>query len=222
MKFINFIFFTFFCLAVFSSTFGQQRSTERFAYIKELTQAKRFSEAEDEIQKQMISTPTDPTLVLYRTEIWIETGNLNYASGKLKTAFEYYSRAYPFWPSHPVLRERYLELKNKPQLSDAADVEVNPAQRMNAGGNGTVSFVYLGPPGLTDAIQTALKDWHNVAEKMQSQENLGNGSSGIPTTDEVKKINERMNYFEWRLNGIIAGLVILVILQLFTILKNRR
>ena len=93
--------------------------------IRSLINFGKYQEAGEILKPLLENNPTDVTLGLFQTEIWIGIGENLYQRKQYKSAFPYFSKAFEAWPSHPLLRSRYEELKGK-KLVDQMKVESQP------------------------------------------------------------------------------------------------
>ncbi|MEI1276776.1 tetratricopeptide repeat protein [Leptospira venezuelensis] len=93
--------------------------------IRSLINFGKYQEAGEILKPLLENNPTDVTLGLFQTEIWIGIGENLYQKKQYKSAFPYFSKAFEAWPSHPLLRSRYEELKGK-KLVDQIKVEAQP------------------------------------------------------------------------------------------------
>ncbi|MGJ4787071.1 tetratricopeptide repeat protein [Leptospira koniambonensis] len=81
--------------------------------IRSLINFGKYQEAGEILKPLLENNPTDVTLGLFQTEIWIGIGEDLYQKKQYKSAFTYFSKAFDTWPSHPIVRSRMTELKGK-------------------------------------------------------------------------------------------------------------
>jgi tetratricopeptide (TPR) repeat protein len=110
-------------LLLFFSSLGFVNGETLYPDIQKLIRQKNYDKALKEINAYETAGKTDPALSLYQTEIWIEKAGDLYSRKKYKSSFEYYKLAYSKWPSHPIVFERYNELKNQ-NLLDYQDARI--------------------------------------------------------------------------------------------------
>ena len=113
------------------STSAAERTIQApYLHVRELLARRALDEADTEVLRLLALDPTSATLQLYQTEIWIARADDMYTGRRYRSAFALYEKAYRRWPSHPVVRARYLELKGAPQtdeLPQARDVTASVA-----------------------------------------------------------------------------------------------
>lgn len=100
-------------LFLISLSLFSQSNIENFYFIKDLIDRSNLKEAQRQIDILKEKNPHDPTLELYQTEIWINTGEQNYKNSNFKTAFENFKKAYEVYPSNSLVRTRYKELSER-------------------------------------------------------------------------------------------------------------
>ncbi|MCR1795525.1 M48 family metallopeptidase, partial [Leptospira sp. id769339] len=113
----------FFPLSFFSGISSEEDSVQ--SQIRSLINSGKYQEAGEVLKPLLENNPTDVTLGLFQTEIWIGIGESLYQKKQYKSAFPYFSKAFEAWPSHPLLRSRYEELRGK-KLVDQIKVESQP------------------------------------------------------------------------------------------------
>lgn len=85
----------------------------KYPDIKKMIQQNDLSEAQQKIDILRKDNKNDHSLLLYQTEIWVKKGENEYQIRNFKNSFEYYKKANLYWPSHPLVAERYRELSGK-------------------------------------------------------------------------------------------------------------
>lgn len=95
-----------------------QTINSSYTEIEEKIAVGKLDEALKETEEELTEHPADAKLSLYQAKIWVEKGEALYKQRKFKSAFAYYQKAYKVWQTHPVVWERYHELKGK-ELRDA-------------------------------------------------------------------------------------------------------
>ncbi len=93
--------------------------------IRQALDAKNLWLAKKELSKVFPDNPNDPALTFYQAEIWIQEGEVEYAKGNFRNAWEYYSKAHEVWASHPTVRRRYEELRGKKIVNNAVPATEN-------------------------------------------------------------------------------------------------
>jgi tetratricopeptide (TPR) repeat protein len=96
-----------------NNLFSQAGDSEKYSELRSLLDSGDLQVAEETIESLLAKDPGEPKLTLYQTEIWIEKANRFYDQRKFKSAFALYEKAYKNWNSHPVVRKRYFELKDR-------------------------------------------------------------------------------------------------------------
>jgi hypothetical protein len=112
-------------LFLISISLFAQSNIENFFFIKDLIDRSNLQEAQRQIELLKEKNPHDPTLELYQTEIWINTGEQNYKNSNFKTAFINFKKAYEVYPSNSLVRARYKELSEKILFDSNRDVKKN-------------------------------------------------------------------------------------------------
>jgi hypothetical protein len=116
-------------ILLFSLSLYAQDNTS-YPEIRQALDAKNLWLAKKEMSKVFPDNPNDPALTFYQAEIWIQEGEVEYAKGNFKNAWEYYSKAHEVWASHPVVRRRYEELRGKKLVNNSVPLvesnESNP------------------------------------------------------------------------------------------------
>ncbi|MCB1144882.1 MAG: tetratricopeptide repeat protein [Leptospiraceae bacterium] len=192
MKFIIIIFIT--CISIFP-----RDEDAIYTGIRSMIDSGNVEEANRKIESMLKNDPGDPTLTLYLTEIWIEKANILYDQKNLKSAFEYYEKAYKNWNSHPVVRKRYFELKDQ-KLSDTSF-------RNEKSFSDNTSNLNLPNMRITD--------YHNLLNKQIE----------LNTSLEKKltEVSERFESFQFRATlgiGFLAGMNLAIFLVLLKSKKN--
>ncbi|MEM7181583.1 MAG: hypothetical protein AAF518_11765 [Spirochaetota bacterium] len=110
---------------IFFLTLGQlfaNATNTKHREIKNLLKAKQTEKAYSVLNIELKQNPHDPTLNLYLTEIWIEKADQYYRQNKYNKALYYYEKAYKAWQTHPTVRERYFELKNRGITAEKSEI----------------------------------------------------------------------------------------------------
>ena len=101
-----------------------QKAEDPLQIAKNLYKEKKFQEADTEIQKHSEIQFSNPEYDLLQSKVWIELGNQNYNQRKFSTAYKYYSKAYEFWSTDPLVQQRFYELKNKDLVDEVEIAEI--------------------------------------------------------------------------------------------------
>ncbi|EPG64445.1 hypothetical protein LEP1GSC061_3606 [Leptospira wolffii serovar Khorat str. Khorat-H2] len=109
---ITFSFLLYISISLTSGLSSEEDSVQ--SQIRNLINFGKYQEAGEILKPLLENNPADVTLGLFQTEIWIGIGENLYQKKQYKSAFPYFSKAFDAWPSHPLLRSRYEELKGKP------------------------------------------------------------------------------------------------------------
>ncbi|PJZ77415.1 tetratricopeptide repeat protein [Leptospira neocaledonica] len=137
--------------------------------IRSLINFGKYQEAEEILKPLLENNPTDVTLGLFQTEIWIGIGESLYQRKQYKSSFPYFSKAFDAWPSHPLLRSRYEELKGK-KLVDQVKVETPPkVGKLSIESQTKNTLIVLADPEiieLTNQLKDKLKSRINELEQI--------------------------------------------------------
>ena len=106
--------------------------------IKLMIQSGDLDKALIDTEELLRENPGDATLALYQAEIWLNKGERLYQKRKYKSALVEFEKVYKVWNNHTLVRQRYLELKDKNPLVDYQDENVNmtPIPPIGLQGNG--------------------------------------------------------------------------------------
>jgi tetratricopeptide (TPR) repeat protein len=157
-------------ILLFSLTLSAQDNTN-YPEIRQALDAKNLWLAKKELSKVFPDNPNDPALTFYQAEIWIQEGEVEYAKGNFRNAWEYYSKAHEVWASHPTVRRRYEELRGKKLVNNAV-----PARENNENNSQKPRKVAVGIPwmfGLTGEqgkTKPDIENTSNYPEQIQSNE----------------------------------------------------
>ncbi|MCG9875203.1 MAG: hypothetical protein MH321_10490 [Leptospiraceae bacterium] len=84
---------------------------------------KQYKEARNTLLNSSIYSESSPQYELLETEIWIEEAEHKYQQGMFKSSFELFKKASSRWSTHPLVRERIAEMKNK-ILKDKEEIQI--------------------------------------------------------------------------------------------------
>jgi hypothetical protein len=101
---------------IYSQSLDKDSSLNRY-----YTNKKDFIEAKNVLTNSSIYSESSPQYELLETEIWIEEAEFNYKNGNFKTSYDLFLKASNRWSTHPLVRERLAEMKNK-ILKDTKDI----------------------------------------------------------------------------------------------------
>ncbi|MCE9501513.1 MAG: tetratricopeptide repeat protein [Leptospira sp.] len=155
----------FFAASVFSES---SDIITKYPNIKELVDRRNPREAQRQIDKVLKENEGDPTIALYQTEVWIQQGENNYQAGNLKTAFSYFKKAYDFWPSHPLVNQRYKDL-SKRRLSDrtgSSPVDESNLKQMATNSGRVFYIIDSSSPG-NEELRSALRELKEEVKSLQ-------------------------------------------------------
>lgn len=158
-------------LFLYSLSLSAQDNTS-YPEIRQALDAKNLWLAKKELSKVFPDNPNDPALTFYQAEIWIQEGEVEYAKGNFRNAWEYYSKAHEVWASHPTVRRRYEELRGKKLVNNSV-----PAKENNENNSQKPKRVAVGIPwmfGLTGNQGQEKSETANTAnypEELQSAVN---------------------------------------------------
>lgn len=85
----------------------------RYSNIREAVKLGNYSLAENLIQEEWNVRQGDPELEFYQVDLWLRKANQLYEKEQYKSAMDYYTKVYKFWPNHPTVRERIDRWKGK-------------------------------------------------------------------------------------------------------------
>lgn len=74
---------------------------------------KQYKEARNTLLNSSIYSESSPQYELLETEIWIEEAEHKYQQGMFKSSYDLFRKASTRWSTHPLVRERIAEMKNK-------------------------------------------------------------------------------------------------------------
>jgi len=188
-----------------------QNVDTRYTAIKDLILQRRLDAANTEVERMLKENPNDPSLMLYQTEVWIELGMEHDRAGNQKTALDYYTRAYQYWPSHPVLRKRFLALQGRQGLYDrTAGIPEGQA----AAGRSTV---YIAHPALDAAANLWAAEIKDLFERSRDQNEKLEGIAA-----EIETAKSQSEYLSIRINIIIGVTLFMALLQLIFLIGRRK
>ncbi|MCG9874342.1 MAG: hypothetical protein MH321_06100 [Leptospiraceae bacterium] len=102
-----------FFICVSSDSIRSQSLDKDSSLIRFYINKKDFIEAKNVLTNSSIYSESSPQYELLETEIWIEEAEFNYKNGNFKTSYDLFQRASSRWSTHPLVRERLGEMKNK-------------------------------------------------------------------------------------------------------------
>ncbi|TGM12035.1 hypothetical protein EHQ81_01545 [Leptospira selangorensis] len=164
-----------------SEMFSEEDSVQ--SQIRSLINSGKYQEAGEVLKPLLENNPTDVTLGLFQTEIWIGVGESLYQKKQYKSAFPYFSKAFEAWPSHPLLRSRYEELRGK-KLVDQIKVESQPkVGRLSFESQTKNTLIVLADPEileLTNQLKDGLRSRITELEQGTVGQNIKAESLNIP------------------------------------------
>lgn len=212
MKFFILIIFLLYSInfSLFPTDVPEEIDSTKNMQIKELIKKKEFTKAEEVITNLLNQSPGDPSLLLYRTQIWIEKADELYNTKKKKSAFAFYEKAYENWPSNPHVKERYNELKGKKlrdetysfnQITKVVENEIQNSRKLNN-----------------------LEEKHNSANLVLFSNDLNNEINTL--TENLKQSNETLKSLNSekrdKLEYLLYGNIFLSILSIILTLRRNK
>lgn len=149
----------FFVISLFPQETGREIN---YQSIKQMIQSGDLDRALIDTEELLKENPGDATLALYQAEIWLNKGERLYQKKKYKSSFAEFEKAYKVWNNHPVVRQRYLELKDKNPLIDSTD-DKSLTSIVPIGLQGTAN-----QGSLDNGKNTSSEDFLNEAETWKS------------------------------------------------------
>lgn len=95
----------------------QLADEDRFEYIDEAIRRGDYAVAQKELTAAGALRPGNSTVRYLQTRLWIEQGERAYLGRDFSSALSLYTEAHREWPTHPTVRDRYLELRAMRNLS---------------------------------------------------------------------------------------------------------
>jgi hypothetical protein len=111
-KFATYITIILFSIILSGEIYSQSLDKDS-SLIRYYTNKKDFTEAKNVLSNSSIYSESSPQYELLETEIWIEEAEFNYKNGNFKTSYDLFLKASNRWSTHPLVRERLAEMKNK-------------------------------------------------------------------------------------------------------------
>lgn len=93
---------------IFSQSIDKDSSLIRY-YLNQ----KQYKEARNTLLNSSIYSESSPQYELLETEIWIEEAEHKYQQGMFQSSYDLFRKASTRWSTHPLVRERISEMKNK-------------------------------------------------------------------------------------------------------------
>jgi hypothetical protein len=104
--------FLFIALSI-SYSVSSQSIDKDSSLIRYYSNNRNFTEAKNVLQHSSLYSESSPQFELLETEIWIEEAEDKYKKGLYKSSFELFLKASTRWSTHPLVRERLSEMRNK-------------------------------------------------------------------------------------------------------------
>ncbi|TGL49338.1 tetratricopeptide repeat protein [Leptospira wolffii] len=184
MKFTNRTTFGFILYILLSFTFGLSSEEDTVqSQIRSLINSGKYQEAGEILKPLLENNPTDVTLGLFQTEIWIGIGENLYQKKQYKSAFPYFSKAFDAWPSHPLLRSRYEELKGKPlkdHMQTSVDVKIN-----NRKSHESDKTVFIFDPSLQEASVRLKFEYDELTRSIEETKKQLHSINGISSSENT-------------------------------------
>ncbi|EQA34764.1 hypothetical protein LEP1GSC047_1374 [Leptospira inadai serovar Lyme str. 10] len=198
-----------------------QSSEEVYIQIKGLVDSSQWDKAQTELDRVLSRNPNDATLQLYQNFVWIGKADLAYANRKFLTAYGYYEKVFKAWPSHPGVRNRYLELKAKEDLKDLQEersaaviakeergVKISPQTQV---GSGPSKAVFIFDPSLQETSARVKFEYDELLKSIEE------AKKNVVTKNNIQVIESFNPKFLWL---AIAGITILSLINTFLLIRK--
>ncbi|EQA44322.1 hypothetical protein LEP1GSC050_4164 [Leptospira broomii serovar Hurstbridge str. 5399] len=198
-----------------------QSSEEVYIQIKGLVDSSQWDKAQTELDRVLSRNPNDATLQLYQNFVWIGKADLAYSNRKFLTAYGYYEKVFKAWPSHPGVRNRYLELRAKEDLKDLQEepkttaivkeergVKIPP---QNPTGSGSSKAVFIFDPSLQETSARVKFEYDKLLKSIEE------AKKNVVTKNNIQVTESFNPKFLWL--GI-AGLSILSLINTFLLIRK--